>query len=41
VVTQVGFGVLSNSIGEFWPEIERIWKHKKKDTSPPATPAPH
>jgi hypothetical protein len=41
VVTQVGFGVLSNSVGEFWPEIERIWKRKKQDTPPPATPAPH
>jgi len=40
VVTQVGFGVLSNSIGEFWPEIERIWKHKK-NKAPPAPQAPH
>jgi hypothetical protein len=27
VLTQVGFGVLANVVGEFWPEIERIWKH--------------
>ena len=41
VVTQVGFGILANSAGEFWPEIERIWKRKKKDTTPPPQPAPH
>jgi len=28
-LTQAGFGILGNMVGEFWPEIERIWKHKK------------
>jgi hypothetical protein len=35
-LTQVGFGILANVFGEFWPEIERIWKHNKK----PAGSAP-
>jgi hypothetical protein len=29
VLTQVGVGVAANFMGEFWPQIERIWKHKK------------
>jgi hypothetical protein len=28
-LTQAGFGVLANFIGEFWPEIERVLKRKK------------
>jgi hypothetical protein len=27
VLTEAGFGIVANFIGEFWPEIERIWKH--------------
>lgn len=34
-LTQVGFGVLANLVGEFWPEIERVWKHKKPASSAP------
>lgn len=40
-LSQVEFGVLANVFGEFWPEIERIWKHKKHDKAPPAAPPPH
>jgi hypothetical protein len=29
MLTQAGFGMLANVVGEFWPEIERVWKHKK------------
>jgi hypothetical protein len=29
-LSQAGFGILANVVGEFWPEIERIWKHDKK-----------
>lgn len=36
-LTQVGFGILGNVVGEFWPEIQRIWKHDKKPANP--TPA--
>lgn len=28
-LTQAGFGILANFVGEFWPEIERVWKRKK------------
>lgn len=28
-LSQAGFGILANLVGEFWPEIERVWKHKK------------
>jgi hypothetical protein len=27
VLTEAGFGIVANFIGEFWPEIERVWKH--------------
>ena len=36
VLSQAGFGILANMVGEFWPQIERIWKHKKPATSAPA-----
>lgn len=36
-LSQAGFGILANTVGEFWPEIERVWKRKKKTAS--ATPA--
>jgi hypothetical protein len=29
-LTQATFGMLANGVGEFWPEIERVWKRKKK-----------
>ena len=32
-LTQVGFGILANVVGEFWPQIERVWKRKKPSTS--------
>lgn len=35
-LSQAGFGVVSNVIGEFWPEIERVWKRKKPGTTTPA-----
>jgi hypothetical protein len=38
-LTQAWVGVLSNVIGEFAPEIGRLFKRKKKDTDD-ATPAP-
>jgi hypothetical protein len=28
-LTQAGFGTLANFVAEFWPQIERVWKHKK------------
>jgi hypothetical protein len=28
-LNQAGFGILANAVGEFWPDIEHIWKHKK------------
>lgn len=34
-LSQTYYGVLANFIGEFWPQIERVWKHKK-----PGNPAP-
>ncbi len=33
-LTQAGFGILANFVGEFWPEIERIWK-RKRHANPP------
>jgi hypothetical protein len=33
-LSQVEFGVLANVVGEFWPEIERIWKRKKPGSTP-------
>lgn len=33
VLSQAGFGIVANMIGEFWPQIERIWKHKKSNKS--------
>jgi hypothetical protein len=27
-VTQVGFGLMANFVGEFWPQIQRVWKRK-------------
>jgi hypothetical protein len=35
-LTQAGFGILANVVGEFWPEIERIWKRKKPGSTAPA-----
>lgn len=33
VLTQAGFGIVANTIGEFWPDIERLWKHKKSGSA--------
>ena len=35
-LSQAIFGVLANMVGEFWPQIERIWKHKKPASTAPA-----
>ena len=35
-LSQAVFGVLANMVGEFWPQIERIWKHKKPASTAPA-----
>lgn len=32
-LTQATFGILGNVVGEFWPEIQRIWKRDKKPSS--------
>jgi hypothetical protein len=32
-LSQAGFGILANTFGEFWPEIEKIWKRKKSGQS--------
>ncbi len=35
-LSQAGFGILANFVGEFWPEIEHVWKRKKPSpTTPP------
>jgi hypothetical protein len=36
-LSQAGFGILANVFGEFWPEIERIWKRKKASSDSTAS----
>jgi hypothetical protein len=39
-LSQVGFGIMANFVGEFWPQIERVWKRKKSGNTPPANTTP-